>query len=221
MINPDTIPLCGEAAGGWDLPAVQAPADVVDEAALESFPASDSPGWVPLTAIGPPAPAGGADTGGSLPSPSSRQRRLARLTRQEHDALLAAMHRLEAALAAAAPGREQAWIARVRDDFGAVHEALAQHVASAEGPGGLYEEIDTTRPTLTRRVDRLRQEHAALLRQAGALREQIASDSLGEPPRYPVIRQRAAELLNALRHHQAAEADVIFESFYTDIGAGD
>jgi hemerythrin-like domain-containing protein len=198
------------------------PEDVVDEAARESFPASDPPAWVPLTAVGPPAAAPVADAAEVVPLvPSSRQQGLARTTRQEHDTLLTAIHRLEAALAAAAPRREQAWNVRAAGELHEVQEALSQHVASAEGPGGLYEEIDTTRPTLARRVERLRQEHAELLGQARALQQQMKGYGPDELPRYQAIRQQAAGLLNALRQHQAAEADLIFESFYTDIGAGD
>jgi len=189
----------------------------VDETALESFPASDPPAWVPVTGVGPPAM-----LGPTVPlAAAERQQGLARQTRQEHDDLLTAMHRLEAALAAAAPGREQAWNARVLSELSGVQEALARHVASAEAPQGIFAEIDLSRPTLSRRVERLRQEHAELICQADALRKRIEPGGPDERPDFADIRQRAAWLLRALRHHQALETDLIFESFCTDIGAGD
>ncbi len=171
----------------------------------------------------------------NLPHLTERQATLSRQTRGEHDALLEAMHRLEAALAAAAPGRQQAWGGRVQDDLRLVHEALARHVDSAEGSDGLLAAIDLSRPALVRRVDRLRREHADLLQQANDLRRRVErlcsvewtayeaclADEVLDDPDAADIRRQAAQLLNALRSHQAHEADLIFETFYTDIGAGD
>lgn len=146
---------------------------------------------------------------------------LARQTRGEHDALLVAMHQLEAALAAAAPGREHCWNERVRENLSGVQAVLERHVASAEEDQGLFAEIDLTRPTLVRCVERLRREHVDLVQQAESLRRQVIHYGLEEKPAFDNIRQQAARLLEALRHHQAREADLIFESLFTDIGAAD
>jgi hemerythrin-like domain-containing protein len=151
----------------------------------------------------------------------ARSQTLARRTRTEHDSLLLAMHQLEAALAAAAPGREQRWNDRVQENLAGVQSALEGHVASTEGDHGLFGEIDLTRPTLVRNVERLRREHVDLIQQAEALRRQVAHYGPEELPAYASIRQQAARLLEAIRHHQAREVDLIFESLFTDIGAGD
>jgi hemerythrin-like domain-containing protein len=157
-------------------------------------------------------------------TPSAGQARgeaLAQQTHREHHELLEAIHQLEAALASAAPGREQDWNRRVIETLQAVADLLAQHAAAADAPDGLLAAIDTLRPTLLHRVGRLRQEHADLLHQTDALRQHVEHYSDEETPNFQDIRQRATWLLNALRHHQAAETDLIFESFWTDIGTVD
>jgi hypothetical protein len=196
--------------------AAAAQVDVVEEASEESFPASDPPAWVPLTALGPPRhPEKEEPTpGAAAPLPPQD---LARQTRQEHDALVAAKQRLEAALTAAAPGRESAWTTRVRRELEGVQAALAQHVASAESSQGLLVQVEVCRPTLARQLEHLRRQHADLLRQLAALLRQAAGPTVD----VSALRQQAGQFLHALRQHQAAETDLIFESFYTDIGAGD
>ena len=151
----------------------------------------------------------------------ARGEALAQQTHREHSVLLEAMHTLEAALAEAAPRRELAWNTRVIETLQTVEELLIDHVSSAEGPHGVLAEIDILRPTLMRRVERLRQEHAELLQQTKALRQHVAHYGDEETPNFQEIRQRATRLLNALRHHQAAETDLIFESLWTDLGASE
>jgi hemerythrin-like domain-containing protein len=157
-------------------------------------------------------------------TPSADQDRRERLTQQtgrEHDALLAAIHQLEAALASAAPGREHDWRHRVDETLEGVAELLSQHVSAADAPDGLLAEIDTLRPTLLHRVKRLRQEHDDLLQHTKALTSHVAYAGDEATPNFQDIRQRATWLLNALRHHQAAETDLVFETFWTDIGTVD
>ena len=154
------------------------------------------------------------------PLPGSREATLAQQTRDQHDDMLRGMHVLEAALASAAPGREQAWNEGVTEALRVVASALAQHVACTEAPDGLFAEIDL-RPTLLNRVERLRREHSDLLQQAQALQWRVEHYTADDVPNFQDIRQRAAWLLTALRHHQAQETDLIFESFYTDLGVVD
>lgn len=197
---------------------------VGEETLEESLPASDPPGGTTVTGIGsPPLHAMPRPESADGNQPTLRQVSLSRITKGEHDALLVAMHALEAALAAAAPGREQAWSTRVHDDLRVVEEALAQHVSSTEAADGLFAEIDVAWPKWLRRVEQLRSEHAELLQQASALRRHVELLWCGEwvTPDFASIRRRAARLLNALGRHQSKEADLIFETFYTDIGAGD
>ena len=142
-------------------------------------------------------------------------------TRVTHDALVEAMHRLEAALGSAAPGREREWNQCVTANLQAVADLLVEHVSSVDAPHGLLADIEATRPALIHRVQRLRHEHQDLLQQAHALHRQIAQRDEGQLADFRDVRHRTTWLLNYLRHHQAAEADLMFEAFSRDVGVGD
>lgn len=148
------------------------------------------------------------------------QQNVSQRTRVEHDDLLIAMHKLEAALGSPTPGRESNWARRVIGDLVSVDAALRAHVASAESETGLFSELLLVRPEMTgARIERLREEHGLLLEQAAALARSLnQSDGVLD---FAALRRQAAELLTAIRTHHAHEADLIFECFWTDIGCGD
>jgi hypothetical protein len=74
----------------------------------------------------------------------------------DQDRTLAAMHRLEAMLSTAAPGREEAWRAEVASAVTALDEATAEEVDNAEAPDSLLSDIARTQPWLRNRVRGLR-----------------------------------------------------------------
>jgi hypothetical protein len=131
------------------------------------------------------------------------------------------MHRLEAALASAAPGREQAWNRQVIEKLRTVGDLLNEHARSAEAADGVLALIGADQPRLLHRVERLRREHVDLLAHARTLQRHIELHDAEELPNFRDIRQRATWLLNALRHHRAASTDLIFEAYSADIGVGD
>ncbi len=131
------------------------------------------------------------------------------------------MQQLEGALAAAAPGREQDWARRVGADLRDVRSALEEHRASAEGPGGLFAELQVALPAASYRLGNLQQAHGAMLEETDGLLtsiERLAEDGSGS---FDAIRQRVSALLSGVRAHQAREVDLIYEAFCRNLGALD
>lgn len=150
-----------------------------------------------------------------------REEALARQTWAEQDALLIAIRSLEAALATAAPDREPLRAQPVAEMLEAVADALAEHVASTEDPDGLFAEIDDTWPTMAYHIERLRREHGELIGQARALALRVEYSVKHDSLHFHDFRLRAALLLTELRHHRAAEWELIHESFFVELGVGD
>jgi hypothetical protein len=148
----------------------------------------------------------------------ARRQRLTNEARRRHDALDAAIEALERALAAAGGRRAEAWTERVESELGRVQEAIDAHVAGIEEADGLFDEIEAHDPRLASHVEQLRREHRMLRDRAAAFSARL------QPQRAPDVsgaRREAAGLLTDLRAHRAAEADLVYEAFWTDIGAVD
>ena len=96
-----------------------------------------------------------------------------------------------------------------------------EHVNLADAADGLLADIETTRPALMHRVERLRHEHQDLLQQARSLHRQIVQWGEGALADVRDVRHRTTWHLNYLRHHQAAESDLMFQAFSRVIGVGD
>jgi hypothetical protein len=121
-------------------------------------------------------------------------------------------------LASPAPARERSWAQRARRELVEVRAALDAHVLSAEGPDGLLHELLLAAPGAAARVDELRAEHSQLIQAARSLAEGLTADTAVD---FHALRREASRLLAAMRQHHAAEVDLIFECFWTDIGVGD
>ena len=86
----------------------------------------------------------------------------------DQDRTLAAMHSLEAALAEAAPGREESWREAVLDALVVLGQVTTEEAENANRPDSLLSDLARTQPRLRNRVRGVRLQY-------GQLRETIAS----------------------------------------------
>jgi len=148
----------------------------------------------------------------------ARWRSLTDETRRRHDAIDAAIEEVERALAAAGGRRARAWTDRVEARLEPVRAAIDAHAADVEGPEGLFDEIVAHEPRLADRIAALRQAHETLRDRAAALSARLQPDREAD---VAAARSEAATLLADLRAHRATEADLVYEAFWTDLGAPD
>jgi len=134
---------------------------------------------------------------------------------------LAAMHQLEAMLAAAAPGREEKWRIQVKEALVALDEATAEEADNAESPDSLLSDLARTQPWLRNRVRGVRLQYQQSRHALRSLRQEL-EESAGTAD-YSDIRQRLGWVLTGLRHQRARESDLIYEAyfdaFHTDLAA--
>jgi hypothetical protein len=161
--------------------------------------------------------------------------------RPKDDGLGQAIERFEQCLSAAVPGREKSWAEEAQGALRGLEAILARHTEATEAADGMFTEVDLTRPTLSRQVGKLRQEHRTLAESVVGLRQELeqaakgfqppaaapVTNSLPEPAGvepaadFAAIRGKGEQLLSALKEHKSEEVDLLLESVDTDIGVGD
>jgi hypothetical protein len=132
--------------------------------------------------------------------------------RLDQDRTLAAVHRLEAALSSAAPGREPAWRTDVAGALAVLDNATADEQRNAAQADSLLSDIARTQPRLRNRVRGLRATYQQLRDTIGALSDEMAQSGKGAD--VDDLRRRLGWLLTAVRHQRARESDLIYEAYY-------
>ncbi len=129
------------------------------------------------------------------------------------------MDRLEASLAAPAPGREAAWVESVRAALGDVTAALSDHVAEVEAADGLFTQVRADAPRLESRIRGLEAQHVELAASARALGEQLAA--AGAEAKADTLRHDLLRLIGQLARHRQVGADLLYEAYVVDVSVGD
>ena len=131
--------------------------------------------------------------------------------RADQDRTLAAVHRLEAALSSAAPGRQQSWRMEVVDALTVLDTATRDEQHNADLPDSLLSDIARTQPRLRNRVRGLRATYQQLRDTISALSGELAG---GDDVDVDDLRRRLAWLFTAVRHQRARESDLLYEAYY-------
>ncbi len=124
------------------------------------------------------------------------------------------MVELEHAIAAAAPGREDAWEQQVRDALDSLASAFADHVRETEAVGGLFEHVRRRAPRLDHATRRLARDHATIATELAAATAAL-DQGVAE------ARESALSLLAHLARHRQLGADLIYEAYEVDLGGSD
>jgi hypothetical protein len=130
----------------------------------------------------------------------------------DQDRTLAAVHALEAALAAGAPGRELRWRDEVLGALSELERATSEEAANADLPDSLLSDIKRTQPRLRNRVRGVRAQYRQVRDAIESLRAELVEPD--DAVDFADIRERIGWVLMALRRRRARESDLIYEAYY-------
>jgi hypothetical protein len=138
-------------------------------------------------------------------------------SRGDRDRALDAMRTLEAAAGQAGPGRDQAWREAVIAALGQLLGALTEQQATYEDPASLMAQVAQDEPRLRTWVRQLQRRWRELADSTRDQMQALQAAEREETPSVADVREQLCWLMNALHHHRAREADLIFEALGIDI----
>lgn len=127
---------------------------------------------------------------------------------------LKAIHALEGAAAAPAPGRETEWRQQVLSALADLDDVMAEEYRNSDLPESLLSDIKRTQPRLRTRVRGVRSQYVQIRQRIADLREEIEHRDDEDETDFADLRTRIGWLLTALRHQRERESDLIYEAYY-------
>jgi len=142
---------------------------------------------------------------------SAAQRDALAIRQSDQDRTVEALHQLDAALVAAAAGRESVWRRNVADALEALAQAVTGEALAQALPDSLLSDLARTQPRLRNRVRGVRRDVARLAEQiAHALRTLRDDDEVG----IAETRMHVGGLIAALQLTRGRESDLIYEAYF-------
>jgi hypothetical protein len=113
--------------------------------------------------------------------------------------------------------RNASWWVEVAMRLDDLDDRLALHRAEVEGPQGLHAQILEDSPRVATSVARLEIAHDGLADTIRLLRIQVGLVS-GDPDQTDAVASAVLDLVDRLRKHSSAAADVLHEAYRVDVG---
>lgn len=150
------------------------------------------------------------------PNSSTSDRAFLEELRRHRAELRESMGALEDALAAPATADQVRWAERVHAALVELSGDFREHIASTEGPDGLYRDLLETSPRLSDAVASLTHEHVLICRQVDDLLARVTVPDIARG--VDRIRDLGTTLLGRLVRHRQRGSDLVFEAYEFDIG---
>jgi hypothetical protein len=138
---------------------------------------------------------------------------------QQRAQLRAAVDGVEAVLSSALTGRTSKWSAEITPAMSRLRDSINHHVTVTEGPGGLFEQIQTDSPRLSGAVQRLHVEHEQFQAEVDDVLTTL-SESPDDPVAMGALREQITLLIGRIVRHRQKGADLIYDAYEVDIGGG-
>jgi chromosome segregation ATPase len=137
--------------------------------------------------------------------------------RADRDRSLDALQNVERRAGTAGPGREDAWLDELRASAFELEVALT--VERSDG-NELFDDIEHAEPRLHHRIVQLRTQYRNLADAVHNLRMALEESESRELD-VADVRRTLDQLATELRYLRAREADLVYEAYTVDLGAGD
>jgi hypothetical protein len=111
------------------------------------------------------------------------------------------------------------WGERVQQEVARLALDFVEHIDVTEGVAGLHETIVESAPRLRRKVDGLTAEHDEIEADIAELAQAAEAPVMARD--VETIKVRGTMLLDRLIKHRQRGADLVYEAFELDLGAGD